>query len=81
MASRQFVLEGVVLAAVGGVLGALLGVLAADLLNRWLGWAALVAPLSVILALLVALLLGVASALYPARRAAQLDPIRALTHE
>jgi putative ABC transport system permease protein len=79
--SRQFVLEGVVLAAVGGVLGALLGVLAADLLNRWLGWAALVAPLSVVLALLVALLLGVASALYPARRAAQLDPIRALTHE
>ncbi len=79
--SRQFVLEGVVLAAVGGVFGALLGALAADLLNRWLGWAALVAPLSVVLALIVALLLGVASALYPARRAAQLDPIRALTHE
>jgi hypothetical protein len=41
----------------------------------------LVAPLSIVLALIVAVLLGVTSALYPARRAAQLDPIRALTHE
>jgi putative ABC transport system permease protein len=79
--SRQFVLEGVVLAGIGGVLGAVVGVVAADQLNRWLGWAALVAPLSIVLALIVAVLLGVTSALYPARRAAQLDPIRALTHE
>ena len=79
--SRQFILEGVVLAAIGGAAGALLGVLAAAMLDQWIGWAARVAPLSLVLALVVALLLGVVSALYPARRAAVLDPIRALTHE
>lgn len=77
----QFVLEAVLLSLVGGVLGTLLGVLASGGLEEFFEWSAAVSPLSAALAMVVAALLGIASGVYPARRAAQLDPIEALRHE
>jgi len=77
----QFVLEAVLLSVAGGLLGTLFGVLASNGLERVFKWSAVVSPSSAVLAIVVALLLGVAFGVYPARRAAALDPIEALRHE
>jgi putative ABC transport system permease protein len=77
----QFVLEAMLLSAVGGLLGIATGTLAipvAAALNQGM---ALLDPGSIPLAFGVALLTGVAFGLYPAWRAAQLDPIEALRYE
>jgi putative ABC transport system permease protein len=79
--ARQFVSEAVVLCLVGGVLGAGFGVLAANGLEEFFQWSTAVSPLSAVLAIAVAAVLGVISGVYPASRAAQLDPIGALQHE
>ena len=79
--AMQFVLEAVVLCLLGGALGAALGVLVANGLEGVLDWSASVSPLSTLLAMGAALLLGVLSGVYPAQQAASLDPIGALHHE
>lgn len=77
----QFLAEAVLLSAAGGVLGIAVGTLtipAAAALNQGM---ALLDPRSIPLAFSVALLTGVAFGLYPAVRAARLDPIEALRYE
>jgi putative ABC transport system permease protein len=78
---RQFLFEAVVISAAGGLLGIILGVIASIGIARSLQWATVVSPLSVVLAFGVAAAIGVFFGWYPARRAAQLDPIEALRHE
>jgi putative ABC transport system permease protein len=77
----QFVLEAVLLSVIGGLLGILCGVAASGSLERFFHWSAVVSPVAAALAVLVAALLGTAFGVYPARRAATLDPIEALRHE
>src|SRR5216117_606962 len=78
---RQFLTEAVFISEAGGVLGIILGIIAGDLLAAWLkvdvifpyGWA--------IAGLLVCSAIGIGFGLYPAYRAANLDPIEALRYE
>ena len=79
--AAQFFVEAFVLCAVGGFLGALVGTVAAYGLEGVLAWSTDVSPASAVIAAAVALLLGVFSAVLPARRAAKLDPITALHRE
>lgn len=77
----QFILEAVLLSLLGGLLGAAIGALAANILEEFFQWSTDVSFLSMFIAIAVAALLGVAASIYPARRAALLDPIGALQHE
>ncbi len=77
----QFLFEAVLLSAASGVLGIALGVLVIPLAASLNQGSALLAPLSIPLSFGVALATGVIFGLYPAFRAARLDPIEALRYE
>jgi putative ABC transport system permease protein len=77
----QFVLEAMLLSVIGGLLGILFGIAASGSLQKFFQWSAVVSPMTAACAVLVAALLGIVFGVYPARRAAGLDPIEALRHE
>jgi putative ABC transport system permease protein len=78
----QFLAEATLLSVVGGVLGVVAGIGGAQIISPLLGTSkALVTPQSVILALLVSVAIGIFFGLYPANRAASLNPIDALRYE
>jgi putative ABC transport system permease protein len=77
----QFLVESVVLCLVGGALGIGLGFVSAAILQSATGWQTAVSVPAVMLALGFSVAVGVFFGLYPARKAAALDPIEALRHE
>ncbi len=77
----QFLLEAVLISGFGGVLGIAVGVLSIPLVANLNQGVALLAPSSIPLAFGVSLLIGLMFGLYPALRAARLDPIEALRYE
>jgi putative ABC transport system permease protein len=77
---RQFLFEATGLAAIGGLIGVLLGVGSAYLISNFADWPLLVQPESIVLAVLFSGLVGVFFGWYPALRASKLDPIEALRH-
>jgi len=74
----QFLIETVLISASGGVVGILLGFAMAEGINRFAGWETALSPLATAGAFGVSALVGVAFGIYPARRAARMDPIGAL---
>jgi putative ABC transport system permease protein len=77
----QFLIEAVVLALLGGILGITLGALGAAALAEYFGWPLVVAPDIVLLAFAVSAGVGVFFGYYPAWKASRLDPIEALRYE
>jgi putative ABC transport system permease protein len=77
----QFLVESVTLCLLGGLIGIGLGSGAATLLSRFAGWQTFVSPLSVGLAFAFSVGVGLFFGIWPARRAARLDPIEALRYE
>lgn len=79
--TSQFLVETVTLSAIGGLLGVGLGLAGVQLVRTFTEWNAIVTPESVALSMGISCLTGVVFGLYPARRAAAMDPIEALRHE
>ena len=77
----QFLVEAVVMAATGGLIGILLGIGSSELLKKWAQWPTLIDPGIVEIAFLFSGAVGVFFGFYPAQTAANLDPIDALRYE
>ncbi len=77
----QFLVETVVLSVGGGILGILLGLLIPLLVERFADMRTVVTPGGPLLAFCISAGIGVIFGLYPAWRAATMDPVEALRHE
>ena len=77
----QFLVESTVLSAAGGLLGLLLGLGGARIISSVTGWTTTISPLTVVVALAFSGAIGIFFGFYPARQAAELDPIEALRYE
>jgi ABC-type antimicrobial peptide transport system permease subunit len=77
----QFLAESMVLTTVAGLIGIFLGVGSALVVSRVLRWEPLISPASLAASFLISLAIGVFFGLYPAVRAARVEPIEALRYE
>jgi putative ABC transport system permease protein len=77
----QFLIESALLAAIGGVIGVILGISGAKAITFAVGFPSVVVLWSVLMALFVATAVGLFFGIYPANKASALDPIAALRAE
>jgi putative ABC transport system permease protein len=78
---RQFLIETTLITVSGGFAGTIVGVLLSQLVAYFAGWSTIITATSVIVACVVSVTVGIVFGLYPAVRAAKLDPVYALHYE
>jgi len=77
----QFIVESFAISLLGGISGVIMGVAIAGIVALYAGWPTVVTATSILLSTMVSLAVGLVSGIYPAVRAAELDPIDALRYE
>jgi putative ABC transport system permease protein len=77
----QFLIEALTLSLIGGFVGIAIGLAVSALIGRIAGWGFIFDPVTIALATLFSLVVGVVFGVWPARQAARLDPIAALRYE
>jgi putative ABC transport system permease protein len=78
---RQFVVETTLIAVTGGIAGLILGIVMSRAIASFAGWSTIVTPLSLALSFSVSVAVGLIFGVYPATKAAALDPVEALRYE
>ncbi|HOX61083.1 MAG TPA: ABC transporter permease [Candidatus Magasanikbacteria bacterium] len=79
--SSQFLAESIALTFIGGIIGIVVGWLAAIAITKLSGTTTVMTTWSILLSVGISTLIGVVFGYYPARRAAKLDPIEALRYQ
>ncbi len=77
----QFLFEAIFVSVVGGVIGIGLGYGLTKVITLYAGWRTLVAPSSILLAFIVSAAVGISFGIFPAKQAAEKDPIESLRYE
>lgn len=77
----QFLIETVVLSTIGGIVGLGLGIFIPVLITLFAGMPTVITPISIMLPFVISIGIGILFGIYPAARAAEVDPIIALRHE
>lgn len=77
----QFMFEAVTISVTGGLIGILLGFIMTEMISTYAGWKTLIAPISVVLAFFVSVATGIIFGIYPAKKAADKNPIESLRYE
>ncbi len=77
----QFLIEGVIMTAVGGALGVGVGIGVARLMTNMMGWPTIINTEAVVASFVFSLIVGLFFGLYPANKASKLNPIEALHYE
>lgn len=77
----QFLIEAIVISVTGGLIGILLGVAGAHVISLVVGWNTVISSAAIVAAFGVTIIIGLFFGIYPARKAALLDPIDALRYE
>ena len=77
----QFVVESFAISVIGGVAGIVIGIVLARVVAAYAGWPTVITIWSLLLSTGVSIAVGLVSGIYPAARAAELDPIEALRYE
>jgi putative ABC transport system permease protein len=78
---RQFVIEATIISFVGGSFGIIFGFVMSRLIAWLAGWSTIVTVSSIVLAFLVSITVGLVFGIYPAVKAARLDPVEAIRYE
>ena len=79
--TNQFLIESVILTFTGGILGIILGILISFIISKATNSLFVVSPVSVLLAFVVSVIIGILFGWYPAKKAANFEPIEALRYE
>lgn len=77
----QFLIESVTLTLIGGIIGIILGAVAATVVSFFAGWPSLVSWQVVLGGLLFSMIIGIVFGMLPANKAARLNPIDSLRYE
>ncbi len=77
----QFMYEAIIISIVGGLLGIITGYILTSAITSYAEWRTIITPFSVILAFVVSVCVGLVFGIYPAKKAADKDPIESLRYE
>ncbi|MBI9071263.1 MAG: ABC transporter permease [Melioribacteraceae bacterium] len=78
---NQFIYEALIISILGGIIGILLGFILTYLISSYADWRTIITPYSVILAFFVSVGVGLGFGSFPAKKAAEKDPIESLRYE